>query len=63
MKMTNQEAYIAMIYFLEQFYERTGSDDVGELLGDMILTGNEETMDPALWNDWLQAVKKMELER
>lgn len=56
--MTNQEAYIAMIYFLEQFYERTGSDDVGGLLGDMILTGNEETMDPALWDDWIHAIKK-----
>lgn len=61
--MTKQEAYIAMIYFLEQYYERTGSDDVGGLLGDMILIGNEETMDPALWNDWLDAVKKMKLEK
>ena len=56
--MTNQEAYIAMIYFLEQFYERTGSDDVGGLLGDMILTGNEETMDTALLDDWIHAIKK-----
>ena len=61
--MTKQEAYIAMIYFLEQYNERTGSDDVGVLLGDMILIGNEETMDPALWNDWLDAVKKMKLEK
>ncbi len=61
--MTTREAYIAMIYFLEQIYERTGSDDVGGLLGSMILTGNEETMDPALWNDWLDAVKKMELKK
>ena len=28
-KMTIKEAYMAMQYFLEQFYDRTGSDDVG----------------------------------
>ena len=27
--MTIKEAYMAMQYFLEQFYDRTGSDDVG----------------------------------
>lgn len=61
--MTKKEAYIAMTYFLEQFYEKTGSNDVGSLLGDMILIDDEETMDPAIWNDWIFAVSKMELER
>lgn len=42
--MPDKEAYIVMIYFLEQFYERTGSDDVGGLLGDMMLIDNEQTM-------------------
>ncbi len=39
--MTIKEAYMAMQYFLEQFYDRTGSDDVGGLLGDMLLTDKE----------------------
>ena len=30
--MTEYEVFMAMQYFLEQFYERTGSDDVGALL-------------------------------
>jgi len=61
--MTIKEAYIAMQYFLEQFYERTGSDDVGGLLGDMTLINDEQTMDPATWNDWINAVKKMKLDK
>ena len=62
-KMTIKEAYMAMQYFLEQFYDRTGSDDVGGLLGDMLLTDNEETMDPGIWNDWIEAVKKVKPEQ
>lgn len=54
---------MAMQYFLEQFYERTGSDDIGGLLGDMLLTDNEETMDPGIWNDCIEAVKKVKLEQ
>lgn len=61
--MTKEEAYMAMVYFLEEFYERTGSDDVGGLLGGMILTDHEQTMDPAIWHDWIHAVKKMESEQ
>ena len=30
--------------FLEQFYERTGSDDIAVLLGAVILRGDEDTM-------------------
>ena len=49
--MTEYEAFMAMQYFLEQFYERTGSDDVGALLGDMLFLESGETMDPAAWED------------
>lgn len=56
--MNNKQAYLAMKYFLETFYERTGSDDVGELLGNMILIDDELTMDPAVWEDWMEAVEK-----
>ena len=56
--MTEYEVFMAMQYFLEQFYERTGSDDVGALLGDMLFLESGKTMDPAAWEDWLIAVKK-----
>ena len=45
--MTEYEVFMAMQYFLEQFYERTGSDDVGALLGDMLFLESGKTMDPA----------------
>jgi len=61
--MTEYEAFIAMQYFLEQFYERTGSDDVGALLGDMLILDDGETMDPAAWEDWIVAVKKAKLKQ
>lgn len=60
--MTSKEAYKAMILFLEQFFERTGSDDIAVLLGGMMLIDDEETMDPAMWNDWIKAVKEVKEE-
>lgn len=57
MKLNKKEAYLAMYYFLEGFYERTGSDDVGALLGSMRLIGDENTMDPAAWEDWIQSIQ------
>lgn len=51
-----------MILFLEQFFERTGSDDIAVLLGGMMLIDDEETMDPAMWNDWIKAVKEVKEE-
>ncbi|MFD2115268.1 hypothetical protein ACFSTH_07065 [Paenibacillus yanchengensis] len=57
MNLTNKEAYLAMCHFLEGFYERTGSDDVGALLGGMRLIADEETMDSAAWQDWIQSIQ------
>lgn len=57
MNLTIEEAYKSMVEFLEMYYERTSSDDVGSLLGDMVILGDAKTADPAAWNDWLQAVK------
>ena len=54
--MNNKEAYLAMVNFLEKYYNRTGSDDIGALLGSMILLDDEETMDPAVWIDWIDAI-------
>ena len=56
--LTTQEAFVAMRSFLESYYERTKSDDVGALLGDMQLLGDGMTADPATWEDWLVCVEK-----
>ena len=38
-KLTDVEAFNAMRLFLEKYYEQTGSDHVGSLLGDMQFIG------------------------
>ncbi len=57
MTLTAKEAFESMIKYLEMYYERTGSDDIGSLLGDMILLEDGVTSDPAAWNDWLTCIK------
>lgn len=54
--LTVEEAYRAMIFYLENLYKLTNSDDLGSFLGGMSLTGDGSTMDPAAWQDWLDAV-------
>jgi hypothetical protein len=56
-KLTTLQAFNAMRKFLEGYYERTSSDDVGSLLGDMQMFHDGETFDPAAWDDWTNAVE------
>lgn len=58
-KMTEMDAFQAMQLFLEEYYKRTGSDDIGSLLGDLILLSDCKTADPAAWHDWMQCVDKI----
>jgi len=39
------------------YYERTQSDDVGSLLGDLQIVAKGETVDPAAWYDWHKALE------
>lgn len=59
MIMNEKNAFEAMRLFLEAFYERTKSDDVGALLGDLRLLDDGKTADPAAWSDWLDCVEKV----
>jgi hypothetical protein len=61
MDITAINAYRAMVFFLEQYYERTKSDDIGSLLGDMMLLNNGTTADPAVWNEWLRCLQRANL--
>jgi hypothetical protein len=54
------EAYTAMFAFLESRYRMTESDELGALLGSMSLLPGGGTADPAIWEDWLNAIKKAE---
>jgi len=59
-KLTILQAFKAMEKFLEGYYQRTNSDDVGSLLGDMLPSYTKTiTMDPAAWQDWLHAINEV----
>ena len=55
--LTEEQAYVAMMYFLDQLYDRTKSDDLGALLGSMSLLPDGSTADAAIAHDWQEAVK------
>lgn len=48
-----------MFEFLSAYYERTHSDGVGALLGDLQLGSDQIPADPAAWEDWQQSVGKV----
>ena len=57
-KMTIQEAYRAMFLFLEKEWEITGRpDELGSLLGSLSTLEDGLPVDPANWEQWLEAVK------
>ena len=56
-KLTYIQSFNAMRRFLEMYYERTSSDDVGSLLGDLQILDDGGTADPAAWEDWLVAIQ------
>ncbi|HBY42164.1 MULTISPECIES: hypothetical protein [unclassified Brevundimonas] len=55
--LTTDQAYQAMRVFLEAYWERGGRADtqITDLLSGM-QGGTEETADPAMWADWLDAI-------
>lgn len=58
--LTIEESYCAMIHFLEELYKRTGSDDLGSLLGDMQINEDDgKSMDPGMWNDWKRITERI----
>ena len=58
-KLSVTEAYQAMYIFLQNLYERTNSDDLGGFLGEMSLLQDEKPADPAVWEDWIKAIKQL----
>jgi hypothetical protein len=58
-KLTVSEAYDAMIDYLDKYYNRTHSDDIGSLLTGMLLLANGESADSAALEDWNKSVDKI----
>lgn len=57
------QAFNVMRNFLEGYYERTSSDDVGSLLGDLQILQDGSTTDSAAWDDWMDAINKVLLDK
>jgi len=55
--LDEKDSYAAMFVFLEKHYEVTQSPDVGGLLGVMRLLEDGTPVDPAMWSDWLEAIR------
>ncbi|RKH52647.1 hypothetical protein D7Y23_05985 [Corallococcus sp. AB050B] len=56
--LTIQEAYAAMYEYLQALYSVSPSDELGGLLGSMSLLDDGTPADPAVWADWVLAVRK-----
>lgn len=54
--LTLDQAFRAMVAFLDQYAERAG-DDLLTLLGDVSLCDDGRPFDPAAWEDWLRCVR------
>ena len=54
--LTHEEAYKAMFVFLESYYDRSKSDDIGRLLDSLSLVEGKP-IDQVLWDDWYKAIE------
>lgn len=58
MKMTEREAFEVMVSFLNEFFEETGGD-FPLLITDIQLEDDGIPRDPGVWDQWLDAVKRV----
>jgi len=56
--LTVEQAYRAMLAFLEHEVELTESSELADLLAGYRLDADGRTSDPALWDEWLEAVER-----
>jgi hypothetical protein len=56
--LTTEQAFKAMVNYLEGVYARTKSDDVAGLLGDLLMGDDGTTAAPAARSDWVASVRQ-----
>jgi hypothetical protein len=54
--VTEKQGFAAMFQFLDDYYMRTKSDEIGALLGAMSMLEDGSTADAAIAYDWRKAV-------
>jgi hypothetical protein len=57
--MTAEQAYRAMLAFLQREVELTESSDLADLVSEYKLGPDGQTRDPAIWDAWMVAVGKV----
>ena len=54
---SNREGYLAMVEFLRAYAERAWAGSLATLLADVEIDVDGKPFDPAMWSDWLAALK------
>lgn len=57
-RITVNQAFRAMILFLEMYYKGFDSDILAGILSDLQICPDGETADPATGKEWLECLKK-----
>lgn len=57
--MTLMESFSFMFATLASYYTKTHNDELGGMLGGFDNSFGGKPFDPAAWNDWVEAVKKV----
>lgn len=58
-RMTAEQAYQAMLAFLQREVELTESSDLADLVSEYRLGADGQPVDPVVWHGWLEAVGKV----
>jgi hypothetical protein len=61
--LTVEQAYRAMLAFLEREVDLTECADLADLLAGYRLDGDGQPRDPALWDEWMQAVAQVRTDK
>lgn len=61
--LTVEQAYRAMLAFLQHEVELTESSDLADLLAGYKLDSAGRTSDPAVWDEWLEAVARAQADK
>jgi hypothetical protein len=56
--MTDNQAYRAMLIYLDEYFGRNPDAELGQLLGELQLATDGRPFDPVVLNDWKRAVDK-----
>lgn len=57
--ITKKEGYDAMLYFLSNYWELTGSEDLTDILSGGEYMVDDTPADSSFWEYWLEAIEQV----